>query len=110
MIFLIIIIIIITINTTIDNIFITIVSNIVTDGVVIIIKKTLLWTINKKASEVTWIISFSLWLGLGLFSGESYKINKYGALSGSVCRHYNGLSSLIYLRAEDVCVYVFVLI
>ena len=36
----IIIIIIITINTTIDNIFITIVSNIVTDGVVIIIKKT----------------------------------------------------------------------
>ena len=41
MIFLIIIIIIIiTINTTIDNIFITIVSNIVTDGVVIIIKNT----------------------------------------------------------------------
>ena len=40
MIFLIIIIIIITINTTIVNIFITIVSNIVTDGVVIIIKKT----------------------------------------------------------------------
>lgn len=39
MIFLIIIIIIITINTTIVNIFITIVSNIVTDGVVIIIKK-----------------------------------------------------------------------
>ena len=40
MIFLIIIIIIITINTTIVNIFITIVSNIVVDGVIIIIKKT----------------------------------------------------------------------
>ena len=40
MIFLVIIIIIITINTAIDNIFITIVSNIVTDGLVIIIKKT----------------------------------------------------------------------
>ena len=39
MIFLVIII-IITINTAIDNIFITIVSNIVTDGLVIIIKKT----------------------------------------------------------------------
>ena len=40
MIFLVIIIIIITINTTIDDIFITIVSNIVADGLVIIIKKT----------------------------------------------------------------------
>ena len=40
MIFLVIIIIIITINTAIDNIFITIVNNIVTDGLVIIIKKT----------------------------------------------------------------------
>ena len=40
MIFLVIIIIIITINKTIDNIFITIVSNIFTDGLVIIIKKT----------------------------------------------------------------------
>ena len=49
-------------------------------------------------------------MSLCLFSGESYKINKYGALSSSVCRHYNGLCSLIYLRAEEVCVYVFVLI
>ena len=40
MIFLIIIIIIITVNATIVNIFIIIVSNIVTDGVVIIIKNT----------------------------------------------------------------------
>ena len=111
MIFLIIIIIIITINTTIVNIFITIVSNIVTDGVVIIIKKTnCCGRLIKKGSEVTWIISFSPSMGLCLFSGESYKINKYGALSSSVCRHYNGLCSLIYLRAEDICVYVFVLI
>ena len=55
----IIIIIIITINPTIANILITIVSNIITDGVVIIINKTNCWgRLIKKLAKLPGLFRF----------------------------------------------------